>query len=132
MIDATFVINDQDFAPITATYRVVHVPEVAAEVKTFDGRIHRIGKKTRTNIIFSLYPNSDLEREDDRVLRESPLVVLFTDREFGTERKMEFDVVSGTSSAYGIKSITGANYYAGEEITLEALEVDNARNFEHI
>lgn len=128
-MDVTFLINGQDFAPVLSTYSVTHEPECEDEYQTRGGKIVKIGERERTHILFSLFPASDWNLSDARALRRLPLIVRFTDPDFGTIREMEFKQESVRTWKYGIHSVTGENYYLVKEMRLVAVEVDKDANY---
>lgn len=131
-MDVVLKIGDQSFANVLSTYEVSHTPEYEAEFQTLDRKLHKIGEVYRTRIRFTTFPVSDHNRADAAALRARPLIVRFTDTEYGAVRQMEFVPEAELSRRYGIKSVLGDNYYLQNTIQLVAVEVDNASNIRSV
>ena len=131
-MEVTLISNGHDFSPVLSKYYVVHQPEFAAQFKTIDGRKHYVDKMLRTYIYFSVFPSAEYDTQDSLLCMEWPAVFEFSDKNTGTVRRMEFDLISAPGSAYLLHNVYGDNIYKTDEYRLEALEVDNASNIRNI
>ena len=131
-MNVTLVINGQDFAPVLSTYNTFNTVEYDEEVTTIKKKKVRFGEKYRAAIEFSLFPAAYGDKQDIRALMKRPMIVKFSDLDFGTVRQMEFLPDSDLSAKYLLHSVDGRDRYARKPIRLVAVEVNNASNIENV
>lgn len=123
MIKVPFVVNGQDMAPVTLTFRVTHEVTYERVVTTMTGSEHTFGRRLRPIIEFTVMLSREASGEDYRALLREPMTVEYGDPDAGL-LELPFRLDCNLEKQLECwNCVDNFNYYSSGTIRLRCKEV---------